>query len=207
MKKLKLILPFATLATIPAVVMPLTACNKLNDYNLTWTKGEEFPTYTNRYTKEDFIYMRDVFPEYIDEFKNINKTIALDIGINIYQATKWAQAEKIEINNCFFDTFELRLTNDIMVQTPSGTYKLSVSNLKYCSLPGEENNDVWFVPDGTDGTILQDKAWYIEFQSPGEKTQKLDCNTKFDKWVEWWEGHGQHFLTFKPQFYLDVDLI
>ena len=35
MKKLKLILPFATLATVPAVVMPLTSCNKLNEYNFT----------------------------------------------------------------------------------------------------------------------------------------------------------------------------
>ena len=222
MKKTKLILPFAALATVPAIAMPLTACNKVNYFNMTLDcstlEGEkEFSPYDNKFDSLDHrVDVRDAIPNYINEFDDINKAIGRDIIYNAYMeggsVVGGDDKRIIKIKDCFFDTYEWRLSNELWINDPAKqevTY-ISVSRLKYSINPHaqhEADADVRFAPLGVAGAILEDPYWTIKIIEPGGKTTELNNKTTLSDWNTFWTtGGGDKYLCFQPKYYKGIKL-
>lgn len=227
MNKLKLILPFAGLATIPAIVMPITSCNKLNDYALTLDTPEEmlaFLPYEESYNadhpeSEGKVRIQDALPDYIDKFNNINQAIGGDIVYNIIRPHEDPSNNningytKIEITHCYFDTYEWRLTCNVKIINDSDQVGiLKVSNLPYAFNPaahGPTTMELYFSPVGVKGMILEDSSWTIRYKHFTEtKETKIDHNLSLAEWNKFWDGDGEKipahdFLCFIPYYYHD----
>lgn len=215
MKKLKLILPFATLATIPAVVMPLTACNKLNDYSdfFETIDSDTWTPYNEQLASGTKVQIQNAMNDYIDKFNNINKAFGRDIVYNLIKSwtSKSLPVHNVRIKNCYFDTYEWRLTNEIsFYNTLNYHVWIKISNLPYWVEPPSDNDKkIHFSPIGMDGAILQDNSWSIEYKLNDKDKKKLDHNITLKEWQEFWgseETGVAWYLRITPFYYWDCEI-
>lgn len=218
MKKLKLILPFAALATVPAIVMPLTACNKINDYSfvIEGDEMEEWTPYPQTYKQEHpdgIVKVQHAMKDYINEFDNISEGVARDVVYNIIHEHQGEHKtlKRIEIHDCFFDTYEWRLSNKVKSTSLLGAViELTISKLPYTVDPSAHTtNKVYFSPVGFGGSILQDEAWSIEYKIGTSDKVRIDHNTSLADWNHFWITLGHDYLCFIPYYYngctIDID--
>ena len=220
MKKIKLILPFAALATVPAIVMPLTACNKVNYFNMTLdciTLKEKFSPYDNKFESIDKkVDVRDAIPNYINEFDDINKAIGRDIIYNAYITEQPTGQDHriIKIKDCFFDTYEWRLSNELWVMDtrsePGISTHISISKLKYSVNPHAQHPgdpQVRFAPLGVAGAILEDPYWTIKIEKEDGTKVEFNNKTSLTDWLDFWTNQeGDKYLCFIPRYYEGISL-
>lgn len=213
MNKIKFILPLTGLATVPAIVMPLTSCAN-SPFDLT-LEGETLTNFEKPYDQQygTEIRIQDAMTTYIDEFSNVNEAFARDIAYFIKKKSSETTFTKIEVLDCSFNKKEWQLSNHIKVTYTENnvtyTDELIVKKVRYSVNPHAEpshDKGVYFSPIGVAGVILQDKNWSIQHKlKNADNFTTINYETSLKDWEDFWKD-CQNYLCFVPYYYAGTKL-